>query len=98
MLIALMAAWTLLAGCSQEIQRSRPITLVPQALTSTEPVQEVEGPMPEERIWRTLRQLAAGLQHIHAQGIIHRDIKPGNIFMDFGDNVKLGDFGLATES
>ena len=51
-----------------------------------------------ERIWRTLRQLAAGLQHIHAQGIIHRDIKPGNIFMDFGDNVKLGDFGLATES
>jgi translation initiation factor 2-alpha kinase 4 len=57
-----------------------------------------EGPMPEERIWRTLRQLAAGLQHIHAQGIIHRDIKPGNIFMDFGDNVKLGDFGLATES
>ena len=48
MLIALMAAWALLAACSPEIQRSPPVTLVPQALTSTEPVQEVEGPMPED--------------------------------------------------
>ena len=38
-----------------------------------------------------------GLNHIHTQaGMIHRDIKPGNIFLDAQDHVKIGDFGLAT--
>ena len=46
----------------------------------------------------SVSRLTSQLQHVPLQGIIHRDIKPGNIFIDFGDNVKLGDFGLATES
>lgn len=46
---------------------------------------------------RTLWQLAAGLRDIHAFGIIHRDIKPGNIRVDIEGVVKLFDFGLARE-
>lgn len=37
-----------------------------------------------------------GLAHIHQQGMIHRDLKPVNIFLDSEDHVKIGDFGLAT--
>lgn len=40
--------------------------------------------------------LYVGLAHIHQQGMIHRDLKPVNIFLDSNDHVKIGDFGLAT--
>jgi translation initiation factor 2-alpha kinase 4 len=47
----------------------------------------------EDRRWSILRQILAGLAHIHSQGIIHRDLKPANTFLDSQGNVKLGDFG-----
>ena len=50
----------------------------------------------EERIWRLLREMVEGLTHIHQQGMIHRDLKPVNVFLDSNDHVKIGDFGLAT--
>ncbi|XP_015584813.1 eIF-2-alpha kinase GCN2 [Cephus cinctus] len=50
----------------------------------------------EERVWRLFREMVEGLAHIHQQGMIHRDLKPVNIFLDSNDHVKIGDFGLAT--
>ncbi len=43
-----------------------------------------------------MQEIIEGLVHIHTQGMIHRDLKPVNIFLDSGDHVKIGDFGLAT--
>jgi NIMA (never in mitosis gene a)-related kinase 2 len=52
----------------------------------------------EDVIWNIVAQVVAALKHCHAgtdEVVLHRDIKPGNIFLDASGNVKLGDFGLA---
>ena len=54
--------------------------------------------IPEDMIWSVLGQVLLALQVCHRREegkILHRDLKPGNIFLDSDYNVKLGDFGLS---
>ena len=55
-----------------------------------------QGPLAVREILRIACQSASALEAAHDQGIIHRDVKPGNIFLDSGiDRARLMDFGLA---
>ncbi|XP_076309534.1 serine/threonine-protein kinase PLK1-like isoform X2 [Tachypleus tridentatus] len=49
---------------------------------------------PEVRYY--IHQLAEGVQYIHSRGVIHRDLKLGNMFLSENMEVKIGDFGLAS--
>eukprot|EP01138_Halocafeteria_seosinensis_P015834 gb/GECG01016159.1/.p1 GENE.gb/GECG01016159.1/~~gb/GECG01016159.1/.p1 ORF type:complete len:464 (+),score=76.18 gb/GECG01016159.1/:1-1392(+) len=58
----------------------------------------------EDFVWKVFTQIVYALKECHRRRengkyrpILHRDLKPGNIFLDTQQNVKIGDFGLAKE-
>ena len=54
------------------------------------------GPLPIDDVVRIGRDVATGLAAVHARGLVHRDVKPGNILLDEATGVaRLTDFGLA---
>jgi hypothetical protein len=68
---------------------------------SLDEIVEVDGPQPEERVIHLLEQVAASLAEAHDAGLIHRDVKPGNVLVvdrgGISDLVKVVDFGLVKD-
>jgi serine/threonine protein kinase len=54
-----------------------------------------KGPLPLNEAFAITSQLCDALQHSHERGVVHRDIKPGNILLAPDGRVKVADFGLA---
>jgi hypothetical protein len=50
--------------------------------------------LPPEEVLLWLEGVCAGVGYLHEHGVVHRDVKPGNVFLDNG-TVKLGDYGLS---
>jgi tRNA A-37 threonylcarbamoyl transferase component Bud32 len=57
-----------------------------------------DAPLTARRVIDLARGIAAGLSAAHAAGVIHRDLKPGNILVAEGDTPKIADFGMARAS
>jgi tetratricopeptide (TPR) repeat protein/TolB-like protein len=53
------------------------------------------GPLPFAEALRVAGEVAKGLAHAHAEGVVHRDLKPGNVFLCTSGCVKVLDFGMA---
>jgi uncharacterized RDD family membrane protein YckC len=53
------------------------------------------GPLPPEEAVLRILDVIEGLQEAHALGVVHRDVKPSNCFVDVDGRVKIGDFGLS---
>ena len=57
-----------------------------------------EGRLSHDRAIRIAIGVLEALDYIHANGVVHRDLKPENIMVDEEDNIKLIDFGIASDS
>jgi tetratricopeptide (TPR) repeat protein len=54
------------------------------------------GPLPPDRVAAMVRDVGSALDHAHAQGVVHRDVKPGNVLLRRDGMTKLVDLGIAT--
>ena len=61
---------------------------------AVEAILDAGNPMAPARAIAIARPVASALAHLHARGIVHRDVKPGNVFLARGGAVRLGDLDL----
>ena len=83
---------TVLDGGTTELGRPYLVMeLVDGAALST----SLGSPLDPRRVAEIGAQVAAALAYAHTQGVVHRDVKPGNVLLRGDDRVKLADFGIA---
>jgi serine/threonine protein kinase len=77
------------------VQGGRPY-LVYELVEGAQTLSEVLPRVPRQRRLELLRDAAVGLGQAHAQGVVHRDVKPDNLLVDAKGRVRVADFGLAS--
>jgi serine/threonine-protein kinase len=55
----------------------------------------LRGPLPAARVASIARDLGEALDHVHGEGVVHRDVKPGNVLLREDGIAKLADLGIA---
>ncbi len=84
--------------CAHDIDQDGKLHFLVMEYVDGSNLQEIvgkHGPMSVLRAAHYIRQAALGLQHSHERGLVHRDIKPGNLLLDRHGVVKVLDMGLA---
>ena len=76
-------------------ERGVPFIVMEEVIGPTLEQEMATGPLDAERVRRLGQEVLAALGAAHAAGLVHRDVKPGNILMAADGSAKVADFGIA---